>query len=258
MIEENLSKPKAKTKQVLTLLTEHNQVDPLKPKAKRKQVLNCQNLREEVSQELSVKCDLCNEIIECSSNFLNPSDIEIRKIKSQVLKEHSKTVHGIGNLQVCEICGYQTKLVKNIEEHWITSHSEQVQKKFKLEPLTDQSDFLCDYCSLTFDCETVLKNHTLICKDRDSYEKSDVKKCSNCDYETTNPGSFACHTRSIIECDHCDKVFCGKIAKKKYRQHSKEHIVKPKFLLACDHCKKTFKFKSHLNKHQLWSKCYLK
>ena len=85
--------------------------------------------------------------------------------------------------------------------------------------------------------------------------KKPALECENCEYKSENPGGFKRHKDSVIKCEHCDKAFCGKYAKKQLKSHQKEHDFKPKEAYICMHCKKPFPRPSKLKEHLVWSKC---
>ena len=92
--------------------------------------------------------------------------------------------------------------------------------------------------------------------DKEAEEKSkELSKCDNCDFETDNNSSFARHKKSVQNCDHCSKVFCGKYAAQSLKRHQKEHTYKPKNAHICNHCKKPFPCPSKLKYHMVMSKC---
>ena len=85
----------------------------MKPKNKRKQVLNCRTEKEEI---LNFYCDICSkhfniELIE------QLSASELDNYKQTKLKEHLENIHDIGPVRFCQICGFQTKIIKEIVEH---------------------------------------------------------------------------------------------------------------------------------------------
>ena len=86
-------------------------------------------------------------------------------------------------------------------------------------------------------------------------EETKVFKCEHCDFESTNPGAFKNHTKTIEKCESCPKVFCPPRAKNKLKSHQKEHNFGPKSPHICSNCKKPFENASRLKYHIVWSKC---
>ena len=88
--------------------------------------------------------------------------------------------------------------------------------------------------------------------------EKDVFKCSNCDFESDIPRIIKRHTNSIIECNLCSSIFCGKDAKRKNERHfKKQHEILPKNEFICPECNKSFKYKSLMKTHMKYS-CWLK
>ena len=84
----------------------------------------------------------------------------------------------------------------------------------------------------------------------------DMEKCPNCEVFTCHqPAAFKRHVKSIINCDSCEKKFCGKRAKEQLKSHQREHSYRPKTPYFCTVCKKAFKTPSYIKNHIKNTKC---
>ena len=91
-------------------------------------------------------------------------------------------------------------------------------------------------------------------------EPENIRKCTNCDFESELPRIFKRHMNSLIECSECPKVFCGRFAKRKYESHQNKHSIKlseskKKIPFMCVHCNKQFPYKATLKQHLVRSAC---
>ena len=81
-------------------------------------------------------------------------------------------------------------------------------------------------------------------------------KCKNCNFQSELPHISRKHESSIIQCEQCQKTFCGRYARRKLKFCRKSHEIKPKItkIYPCVSCDRNFKFKSMLKNHLKW-KC---
>ena len=178
------------------------------------------------------------------------------------LKVHCATVHGATN-EKCEQCNYECKFKTMLDKHMNEEH-----KGFK-----------CKYCNRLFAQRAYHQIHV----ETNHGNGSSIKKCTKCDFTTTNHLQLISHRRRYhgsrteegkFQCDHCKKFFsrkdnmdnhikavhqlvkdfkCGKCPLTfsrldNMKRHS-ESVHEEKRTSICDFCGFVFKHAHHLKTH---------
>ena len=180
------------------------------------------------------------------------------------MKRHKSNKHGIGPMQVCELCGYSTVSVMQYDYHRRThnpnfscSHCDKsftVSSKLKnhidrIHPESAPHKYTCEQCGKTFIYEATKKQHIL-----DVHQEA--KKISKIRGKEGLTRKYAVHqvkdTPSTLPkfnypiemtCDYCEHIFTSrlKIARHYELKHpGREIILEGLPRKNCDQCNKVF------------------
>ena len=172
------------------------------------------------------------------------------------LKMHT-SVH-LGLSYPCEKCGYQAKLLSNLNQHTKNHHEE---KKWYLchscdykgskkglrvhtESIHGSKLFKCDKCEYVSRIDVYLKRHVK------GQHGTDMFNCVLCDYSCHSKSQLQHHIKSVhsntsYQCTKCDRVTKSKDS---LSHHMRTHEIRR---LKCDSCEKTYKTRTELRIHML-------
>merc|ERR1719186_2545999 len=117
----------------------------------------------------------------------------------------------------CDICSFQTKMKKRLQQHILSIHLE-------------KSSLKCIICAKQFSCKRSLKRHTQSCNEEKIKRRKTIRECDQCEYSSAWSSNVKRHKElthiniklkvppySKTKCDYCDYS-------SKYPSNVKKHI----------------------------------
>lgn len=195
-----------------------------------------QHMQRQHSDEVSLKCDQCNEVLKTKKKLELHADV------------HKYFLDSEGTF-TCRFCQTVFKNQLNKMFRHINYHKRRVVKQAEIKKTREESESLvCCHCGKIYRTKQILQQHI-----KRHFDIGDKYKCQKCPQKFKSWGELfyhnAVHTteRNFI-CEICSKGFKSK---RDLRNHRIRHETKDVKTFQCPHCLIFLKSRYTLNRHIL-------